>query len=99
MRGSTLSGYPLSKIKPDSICGPRGVILDKITLDAVIAGNIEIEDLPNLRIALLAQSDIAFTAGCKMLALNFQRIAELINVRQNVIMQTYEMLRPARIHS
>jgi propanediol dehydratase small subunit len=99
MRKPTLSDYPLCETNPDNICGPRGITLDKITLDAVIAGDIEIEDLRISRKALLAQSDIALAAGRKTLALNFQRGAELINVPQDLIMQTYEMLRPGRINS
>ncbi|SLN49864.1 Propanediol dehydratase small subunit [Roseovarius litorisediminis] len=99
MKAPTLADYPLSESQDDSICGPRGVPLNKITLAAVTAGDIEIEDLRISRDALLAQARIARATGRETLARNFERGAELINVPQEVIMQTYEMLRPGRVHS
>ena len=38
MKTPSLSDYPLSETQGDSICGPRGVALDDITLDAVTDG-------------------------------------------------------------
>ena len=99
MRKPTLSDYPLCETNPDNICGPRVITLDKITLYTVIAGDIEIEGLRISSKALLAQSGIALAAGRKTLALNFQRGAELVNIPQDLIMQTYEMLRPGQINS
>ena len=97
MKTLNLADYPLSETHPDDIAGPRGVTLDKITLDAVTAGDIEIEDLRISHEALRAQAAIARAAGRETLALNFERGAELIDVPQEVIMQTYEMLRPGRV--
>lgn len=99
MKKPDLTDYPLSETRPEDISGPRGVTLDKITLDAVTAGDIKIEDLRISRAALLAQAAIARAAGRETLALNFERGAELIDVPQEVIMQTYEMLRPGRVHA
>ncbi|WP_299848441.1 diol dehydratase small subunit [uncultured Roseovarius sp.] len=99
MKKAALTDYPLSETRPKNISGPRGLSLDKITLDAIAGGDIEIEDLRISREALLAQAEIARAAGRETLALNFERGAELIDVPQEVIMQTYEMLRPGRVHS
>jgi propanediol dehydratase small subunit len=99
MKKPGLSDYPLSETHGDTMCGPQGVPLDKITLDAVIAGGIGIEDLRISREALLAQANIARAAGRDTLAQNFERGAELIDVPQDIIMQTYEMLRPGRVQS
>jgi len=97
MKKPGLSDYPLSETHGDKLFGPRGVPLDKITLDAVIAGGIGIEDLRISHDALLAQADIARAAGRDTLAQNFERGAELIDVPQDIIMETYEMLRPGRV--
>ena len=99
MKKPGLNDYPLSETQGDKISGPRGVPLDQITLAAVTAGGIGIEDLRISRAALLAQADIARAAGRDTLAQNFERGAELIEVPQDVIMQTYEMLRPGRVQT
>lgn len=99
MKPADLADYPMSETHPADITGPRGATLDKITLDAVIAGTVEIEDLRISRGALRAQANIARAAGRETLAKNFERGAELIDVPQEVIMQTYEMLRPGRVHA
>ncbi len=99
MKIHSQADYPISETHEGSIAGPRGVMLDKITLDAVSAGEIEIEDLRISREALLAQADIARAAGRNTLALNFERGAELIDVPQDIIMQTYELLRPGRANT
>lgn len=99
MKKPGLNDYPLSETQGDKISGPGGVPLDQITLAAVTAGGIGIEDLRISRAALLAQADIARAAGRDTLAQNFERGAELIEVPQDVIMQTYEMLRPGRVQT
>ncbi len=99
MKKPGLCDYPLSETHGDTICGPQGVPLDKITLEAVIAGDVGIEDLRISRDALLAQAGIARAAGRDTLAQNFERGAELIDVPGDVIMQTYEMLRPGRVQN
>jgi propanediol dehydratase small subunit len=49
--------------------------------------------------ALQAQAEISRAVGRPTLGLNFERAAELVNVPQDVIMQTYELLRPGRARS
>jgi propanediol dehydratase small subunit len=90
------SDYPLAEKRPELIEGRRGKQLDEITLDAVIAGDIELEDLRITPAALQMQAEIARAAGRPMLGANFERAAELVEVPQDFIMQVYELLRPGR---
>ena len=73
--------------------------LTDITLDAVMAGDVTMEDLRITPEALRAQAEIARDAGRPTLALNFERAAELVDVPQDFIMQVYELLRPGRARS
>jgi len=91
-----IADYPLAQTQPGEVKGARGLSLDDITLDAVIAGKVEMDDLRITADALNAQAEIAEAAGRAALAGNFRRGAELSRVPQEVIMQTYELLRPGR---
>lgn len=93
------SDYPLAETRPDSVKGPRGKALADITLDAVLAGDVTMEDLRITPTALEAQAEIARAAGRPTLARNFKRAAELVNVPQAFIMEVYELLRPGRAKS
>lgn len=95
----TRADYPLAETQPDGIIGTRGKRLSDITLDAVLAGDITMEDLRITPDALNAQAGISRDAGRPTLALNFERAAELVNVPQDFIMQVYELLRPGRAGS
>ncbi len=99
MKKPTIADYPMAETMGASVCGPHGVTLDEITLSGVMEGQIGIEDLRITRSALHAQADIARASGRAALAQNFERGAELVDVPQDVIMQTYEMLRPGRVQS
>lgn len=91
--------YPLSETQPEAVLGKRGKTLADITLDAVLAGDVTMEDLRITPEALTAQAEIARDAGRPALALNFERAAELVDVPQDVIMAAYELLRPGRASS
>ena len=95
----TRADYPLAETQPDAVTGKRGKALPEITLDAVIAGDVTMEDLRITPQALQAQADVARDAGRPTLALNFERGAELVEVPQEFIMQVYELLRPGRAKS
>jgi glycerol dehydratase small subunit/propanediol dehydratase small subunit len=91
--------YPLAEKHPDGVKGMRGKRLSDITLDAVLAGDVTIEDLRITPQALAAQGDVARAAGRPRLADNFLRAADLVAVPQDVVMQAYELLRPGRARS
>ncbi|MFZ1726356.1 MAG: diol dehydratase small subunit [Albidovulum sp.] len=97
-RKLTLADYPLAETRPETVKGARGIPIDRITVKAVMAGDIGMEDLRITPQALLAQAEIASAAGRRTLARNFERAAELVHVPQDIIMETYEMLRPGRVH-
>jgi propanediol dehydratase small subunit len=91
--------YPLAEKRPDMVHGKRGKRLDEITLEAVLADRISLEDLGITGDALRLQAQIARSAGRPTLAANFERGAELVDVPQEVIMRVYELLRPGRAKS
>ena len=91
-----IADYPLAEKRPDLIEGRRGKKLDDITLDGLVAGEVALEDLRITPEALRMQAEIARSAGRPMLAENFLRAAELVDVPQDVVMAVYELLRPGR---
>ena len=95
----TRADYPLAETQPQAVIGPRGKRLTDVTLDAVLAGDVTMEDLRITPAALQAQGEIARDAGRPTLAENFERAAELVAVPQDVIMRIYELLRPGRAKS
>lgn len=92
----TKRDYPLAETQPEKVIGRRGRKLSDITLDAVIAGDVTMDDLGITPEALSMQAEVSRSAGRPTLALNFERAAELVDVPQDVIMQIYELLRPGR---
>jgi propanediol dehydratase small subunit len=88
--------YPLSEKRPELITGQRGKKLSDITLEALVGGEVQMEDLRITSEALHYQAQIARAAGRPTLADNFERGAELVAVPEDVIMQVYELLRPGR---
>jgi propanediol dehydratase small subunit len=91
-----VADYPLAEKRPELIAGRRGKTLDDITLDGLVAGEVSLEDLRITPEALRMQAEIARAAGRPMLAENFLRAAELVDVPQDVVMAVYELLRPGR---
>jgi propanediol dehydratase small subunit len=95
----TVKDYPLSEKRPDLIRGQRGKRLPEITLEALMQGDIQMEDLRITQEALLLQAQIARSAGRPTLAQNFERAAELVHIPQDFLMSIYELLRPGRAKS
>lgn len=95
----TIADYPLAETRSAEMLGKRGKSLDDITLDAVMNGTVDMEDLRITPQALADQAEISQAAQRSTLAANFDRAAELVNVPQEVIMSAYELLRPGRAKS
>lgn len=91
-----VADYPLAEKRPELIEGRRGKPLADITLEKLVAGAVELEDLRITPAALRMQAEIARAADRPMLAANFERAAELVDVPQDFLMQVYELLRPGR---
>jgi propanediol dehydratase small subunit len=89
--------YPISEKAPQAAVSASGMPLERLTLDAVVSGEIGPADIRISADVLRLQAGIARAAGRDRLALNFERAAELVDVPQELILETYEMMRPGRI--
>jgi propanediol dehydratase small subunit len=94
-----IKDYPLAEKHPEHVTGARGKKLSDITLDALLKGDVTIEDLRITPVALQSQASVAYAGGRPRLADNFERAAELVYVPQDMVMHAYEMLRPGRAKS
>ena len=88
--------FPLAENAPDLVKSPTGKSLAELTVEGIMAGDVTQADLAITPEALHLQAEIADAAGRHALAENFRRAAELVNVPQDVLMETYDMLRPGR---
>lgn len=95
----TVADYPIAEKRPDLVRSLSGKAMDAITLEAVMAGEVSMEDLRIDATALRRQAEIARSAGRPTLAQNFERAADLVAVPQEVIMKAYDLLRPGRARS
>ena len=89
--------YPVSENAPGQAVSASGMPLGDLTLDAVVSKRVDAGDIRISADVLRLQGDIARDAGRDRLALNLERAAELVAVPQDIILETYEMLRPGRI--
>ncbi len=99
MTPSPLDLYPLSEKAPDRVRTPGGLGLADFTVEAALQGRIGPRDLAITPEVLRLQADIARAAGRDKLAENFERAAELTAVPQEMLLDTYELLRPGRAGS
>ena len=88
--------YPLAEKQPSRLKTPTGLPFDEITLDAVLAGGLAMEDLRVTSEALELQARIAEDCGRRQLAENLRRAAELVGVPEERILGIYQALRPGR---
>ncbi len=95
----TAKDYPTAETRPDKVTGARGKPLSALTMDAVIQGEVGMEDLRITPQALLQQAQISRSAGRSALAANLERAAEMTRLPQAEIMEIYELLRPGRTAS
>ena len=95
----SVGDYPLAEKRPDLVMSARQKDLADLTLDAVEAGEVTLEDFRITPRALRLQAEIAEAAGRPTLAKNFDRAAELVDVPQETLLRTYELLRPGRARS
>ena len=67
-----------------------------LTLEQLRAGKIMPDDVTISRETLLAQAERAEAEGYPQIARNFRRAAELTAIPNEVLLKTYEKLRPYR---
>lgn len=94
-----VADYPLVEKRPELVRTATGKPLSDLTLEAIERGEAGIEDLRITAEALVRQAEIAEAAGRATLGRNFRRAAELVGVPQDVLLATYELLRPGRAGS
>ena len=88
--------FPIAETRPSKVKGKRGMALSELTINAVLEGTVDLEDLQITPEALLQQAEIAKSVGRKTLSENFERAAEMNNLPNSEVMEIYELLRPGR---
>lgn len=92
----TAADYPLTSKRKEDIKTPTGKALEDITLEKVLSGEINAEDIRISPETLEMQAQIAESMNRDAIARNFRRAAELIRVPDDRILEMYNALRPYR---
>lgn len=92
----TAADYPLTSKRGEDIKTPTGKALEDITLEKVLSGEINADDIRISPETLEMQAQIAESMNRDAIARNFRRAAELINVPDDRILEIYNALRPYR---
>lgn len=86
--------YPLSN-NPDQVETPDGTTLSEITLEGIVEGDIDGDNIAISPDTLEKQAQVAEQEGRPQLAQNFRRAAELTIVPDERILEIYNALRPS----
>ncbi|MDX1876006.1 diol dehydratase small subunit [Mycolicibacterium sp. 120266] len=86
--------YPLSVHRRDLLFTPNGKTIDDITIDAVVAGDIEATDLRITPDTLRLQAQISEKVGRPQLGANLRRAAEMTAIPDARVLEIYNALRP-----
>ena len=92
----TAADYPLTSKRKVDIKTPTGKALEDITLEKVLSGEINADDIRISPETLEMQAQIAESMNRDAIARNFRRAAELIRVPDDRILEMYNALRPYR---
>jgi propanediol dehydratase small subunit len=88
--------YPLSEKRRDLVKTVKGKSIDEITLEAVMDGEIEADEIRVTPEILEYQAQISESIERPQLAANMRRAAELTAVPDERILEIYNALRPDR---
>ncbi len=88
--------YPLSEKRQDLVTTSQGRSIDDITLEAVMEGEVEADEIRVTPDTLEYQAQIAESIGRPQLAANMRRAAELTAIPDDRILEIYNALRPDR---
>ncbi len=88
--------YPIAERRPDLVRTATGRLLNDVTVEAVVAGEISTDELRISPEALQRQGQVAEASGRPALVANFNRAAELTRVPEKRLLEMYEALRPRR---
>jgi propanediol dehydratase small subunit len=72
--------------------------LEEITLERIVSGEIEPDDVRVHPQTLRHQAEVAEAAGNRQLGENLRRAAELATLPERRVLEIYEALRPRRSH-
>ncbi len=86
--------YPLAEKRPDLVKTVKDRPLDEITLEAVLNGEIEADEIRVTPDILEYQAQIADSIGRSQLAGNLRRAGELTRVPDERILEIYNAMRP-----
>ena len=86
--------YPLSD-NPDDVKTPSGKALSEITLEAIVDGEIDGDEIVVSPETLEKQATVAAQDGRPQLAENFNRAAELAVLPDDRVLEIYNALRPS----
>ncbi|WP_197382370.1 diol dehydratase small subunit [Mycolicibacterium mengxianglii] len=86
--------YPLSVHRRDLLFTPTGRSIDDITVEAVVAGNVEAADLRITPETLRLQAQISEKVGRTQLGANLRRAAEMTAIPDERVLEIYNALRP-----
>jgi len=86
--------YPLSINRRDLLFTPTGKSIDDITIEAVVAGDIQATDLRITPDTLRLQAQIAEKVGRPALGANLRRAAEMTAISDSRVLEIYNALRP-----
>lgn len=86
--------YPLSEKRPDLVRTVKDRPLEEITLDKVLSGEIEADEIRVTPEILEYQAQIADSVGRPQLAANLRRAGELTRVPDERILEIYNAMRP-----
>lgn len=73
-----------------------GRTLDELNIEAILAGELAVEDFRISGETLHRQADAAEAAGYRQLAGNLRRAAELTCISNQEVLEIYNALRPGR---
>lgn len=86
--------YPLAD-DPEDVETPEGTKLSEITLEKIVEGEIDGDELVITPETLEKQARVAENEGRTQVAQNFRRAAELTDVPDDRILEIYNALRPS----
>lgn len=92
-----VTAYPVGEKNPERVRTRQGHSLGDLTLDNLLAGEVDFTDFGITADGLRLQAVIAEQAGRPNLAQNLRRGAELVEIPEDVLMGIYELLRPGRV--
>ena len=73
-----------------------GRVIDTITVEAVVAGDVSADDVRIHPDTLVHQADVAAAGGNPQLAEALRRAAEIATLPEREVLAIYEALRPGR---